>query len=43
MDLLCDDRLDALIDRDVAFEDMPDAMGEIFAPGAKGLGFVVGY
>ena len=43
MDLLCDDRLDALIDRDVAFEDMPDAMGEIFAPGAMGLGIVVGY
>jgi len=43
MDLLCDDRLDALIDRDVAFEDMPDAMGEIFAAGAKGLGIVVGY
>ncbi len=43
MELLADDRLDALIDRDVPFEDMPDAMAEIFAAGAKGLGVVVRY
>lgn len=43
MELLADDRLDALIDREVAFEDMPEAMTDIFAPGAKGLGVVVRY
>ncbi|MBX9757322.1 MAG: zinc-binding alcohol dehydrogenase [Beijerinckiaceae bacterium] len=43
MELLRDDRLDALLDVDVAFEDMPARAAEIFAPGAKGLGVVVRY
>ena len=43
MELLCDDRLDALIDREIAFADMPAAAAEIFAPGATGLGIVVAY
>lgn len=43
MELAADDRLDALIDTEVAFDDMPARMPEIFAPGAKGLGVVVRY
>jgi threonine dehydrogenase-like Zn-dependent dehydrogenase len=43
MELLRDDRLDALIDIEVAFDDLPGRAGEIFAPGAKGLGVVVRY
>lgn len=43
MELLRDDRLDALIDVEVAFEDLPEKMGELLAPGAKGLGIVVRY
>jgi hypothetical protein len=43
MELLRDERLDALLDVEVAFEDLPARAGEIFAPGAKGLGVVVRY
>jgi NADPH:quinone reductase-like Zn-dependent oxidoreductase len=43
MELLRDDRLDALIDVEIAFEDLPARAAEIFAPGAKGLGVVVRY
>ena len=43
MELLRDERLDALLDVEVAFEDLPARAAEIFAPGAKGLGIVVRY
>ncbi|MFN3891132.1 MAG: zinc-dependent alcohol dehydrogenase [Beijerinckiaceae bacterium] len=43
MELLRDDRLDALIDVEVAFDDLPARAKEIFAPGAQGLGIVVRY
>jgi NADPH:quinone reductase-like Zn-dependent oxidoreductase len=43
MELLQDERLDALIDVEVSFDDLPARAGEIFAPGAKGLGIVVRY
>lgn len=43
MDLLSDDRLDALLDVEVAFDDLPARAPDIFAPGAKGLGVVVRY
>ena len=43
MELLKDERLDALIDVEVAFDDLPARAGDIFAPGAKGLGIVVKY
>ena len=43
MELLRDERLDALIDVEVAFDDLPARAGEIFAAGAKGLGVVVRY
>jgi NADPH:quinone reductase-like Zn-dependent oxidoreductase len=43
MELLQDERLDALIDVEVPFDDLPARAGEIFALGAKGLGIVVRY
>ncbi len=43
MELLQDERLDALIDVEVPFDDLPARAAEIFAPGAKGLGVVVRY
>jgi len=43
MELLRDDRLDALLDVEIAFEDFPARAPEIFAKDAKGLGVVVRY
>lgn len=43
MELLRDDRLDALIDVEVSFDDLPARMGDLLGPGAKGLGIVVRY
>lgn len=43
MELLRDDRLDALLDTEIAFEDFCARAAEVFAPGAKGLGVVVRY
>lgn len=41
---LCDDpTLDALIDREVAFADLPAALPEILAPDAPGIGTLVRY
>ena len=43
LELLADDRLDALITNEVAFGDLPKALAEILAPGAKGLATAVRY
>lgn len=43
VELLSDPRLDALITGEVAFEDLPTALPDVLAPGAKGLATVVGY
>lgn len=43
MELLRDERLDALIDVEVDFDNLPARMGDLLAPGAKGLGIVVRY
>lgn len=43
MELLRDDRLDALLDTEIAFDEFPARAPEIFAKGAKGLGVVVRY
>jgi hypothetical protein len=43
MDLLGDDRLDALITEDVAFADLPREMPRLLAPGAPGLTAAVRY
>lgn len=43
MELLADDRLDALITDDVAFDDLPAAMPRLLAPGASGLTAAVSY
>ena len=41
--LLADDRLDALLTDDVAFEDLPAALPTLLAPGAPGLATVIRY
>jgi len=41
--LLADDRLDALITEEIAFEDLPQVLPRLFAPGAPGLTAVVRY
>ena len=41
--LLADDRLDALITDEVAFEDLPRELPRLLAPGAPGLATVVRY
>lgn len=41
--LLDDDRLDALITEEVAFDDLPDALPRLFAPGAPGLATAIRY
>jgi threonine dehydrogenase-like Zn-dependent dehydrogenase len=41
--LLDDDRFDALITREVAFDELPNELPSILAPGAPGLGAVVRY
>jgi len=41
--LLKDDRLDALITEEVAFGDLPAALGRLLAPGAPGIATVVRY
>jgi NADPH:quinone reductase-like Zn-dependent oxidoreductase len=43
LELLGDARLDALITREVAFDDLPRELPSILAPGAPGLGAVVRY
>ena len=43
LDLLRDDRYDALITGEVAFEDLPEAMPRLLAPDAKGLATAVRY
>jgi threonine dehydrogenase-like Zn-dependent dehydrogenase len=43
MDLLLDDRLDALLGEEVAFADLPAALPALFAPGAPGLTLVARY
>lgn len=43
LDLLKDARLDALITREVAFEDLPQELGSILSPGAPGLAAIVRY
>lgn len=43
LDLLADDRLDALIDAEVAFADLPAALPRILSPRAGGLATVVRY
>lgn len=43
LELLGDDRLDALITGEVAFDDLPEALNGLFAPGAAGLTSVVKY
>ena len=43
VELLADPRLDALITSEVAFADLPGALPDLLAPGAKGLATVVGY
>lgn len=41
--LLADDRLDALITEEIAFDEAPDRLPELFAPGASGLTAVLRY
>ena len=41
--LLDDSRFDALLTREVAFDDLPRELASILAPGAPGLGAVVRY
>lgn len=43
LDLLADPLLDALIDGEVAFADLPDALPRLLAPGAAGLATAVRY
>jgi len=43
LDLLRDDRFEALLTKEVAFADLPDALPGILAPGAPGLATVVRY
>lgn len=43
MELLCDDRLDALITEEVAFADLAREMPRLLAPGAPGLAAAVRY
>jgi threonine dehydrogenase-like Zn-dependent dehydrogenase len=43
LELLADERLDALITREVAFDDLPDELPSLLASNAKGLGAVVRY
>lgn len=43
LDLLGDDLLDQLITGEVAFENLPESLGEILAPGAPALATVVRY
>ena len=43
LDLLCDDKYDALITGEVAFEDLPAMLPDILAPDAKGLATAVKY
>ncbi len=43
LSLLADDRFDALITDEVAFEDLPQQLPQILAPGAPGLATVVKY
>lgn len=43
LDLLCDDRLDALITGEVAFADLPGAMPALLGPGAEGVATAVRY
>ncbi len=43
LELLCDQRLDALITGEIAFEDMPAALPSLLAPGAAGLTSVARY
>ncbi len=43
LDLLADERLDALITAEVAFADLPDALPRLFAAGAPGLATAIRY
>lgn len=43
LDLLCDDRYDALITAEVAFADLPAMLPSILAPGASGLATAIRY
>ena len=43
LELLCDDRLDALITDEFAFAELPEKLPAYFAPGADGLAAVVRY
>lgn len=43
LELLADDRLDALTAEEIAFEDLPAALPHILAPGAAGLAPVIRY
>jgi NADPH:quinone reductase-like Zn-dependent oxidoreductase len=43
LDLLDDPRLDALITEEVAFDDLPEALPRLFAPGAPGLATAIRY
>ena len=43
LELLADDRLDALITREVAFGDLPAALAQILKPGAEGLATAILY
>ncbi len=43
IELLSDERLDQLVEADVAFRDLPAALPDILAPGAAGLAPVVRY
>lgn len=43
LDLLCDERLDALLTEEVAFADLPAALPRLLAPGAAGLATAVRY
>ncbi|GGK41425.1 zinc-dependent alcohol dehydrogenase [Salinarimonas ramus] len=43
IDLLDDPRLDALITHEIAFDDLPDAIPRLLAPGAPGLATAIRY
>ena len=43
LDLLRDDRLDALLTEEVAFDDLPAALPRLLGPGAPGLCTVIRY
>lgn len=43
LELLADDRLDMLITREVAFDDLPQALPQILKPGAEGLATAIFY